>query len=228
LQNPSKFVKCKNSDQTTVPSQVAASQCYHLCRSTSDVIRVSAGDMNRSARNKHFSLLSLTVDWRSFSPESTVCLVGEVVLTGIYRLFGWRVAGAGAERSGSAPAAVWTRSGGSGAAPEGIYPLDVGRLPPLKFGGRSGFAPGFLTVSLRLTPVTPTSLLSLVRRRPWRPGSAEPAAEARPQFFWWCDLAYLFSDEGSHFAKQTFDICWSQSSQESPWATSRAGFFTSQ
>jgi hypothetical protein len=77
LQNPSKFVKCKNSDQTTVPSQVAASQCYHLCRSTSDVIRVSAGDMNRSARNKHFSLLSLTVDWRSFSPESTVCLVGE-------------------------------------------------------------------------------------------------------------------------------------------------------
>jgi hypothetical protein len=77
LQNPSKFVKCKNSDQTTVPSQVAASQCYHLCRSTSDVIRVSAGDMNRSARNKHFSLLSLTVDRRSFSPESTVCLVGE-------------------------------------------------------------------------------------------------------------------------------------------------------
>jgi hypothetical protein len=62
------------------------------------------------------------------------------------RVFGWRAAGA--ERSGSAPAAVWTRSDGSGAAPEGIYPLDAGRLRPLKFGGRSGSAPVFLTVSL--------------------------------------------------------------------------------
>jgi hypothetical protein len=52
------------------------------------------------------------------------------------------------ESRGSAPAAVWMGSGGSGAAPEGIYPLYAGWLRPLKFGGRSRSAPVFVSVSL--------------------------------------------------------------------------------
>jgi hypothetical protein len=58
---------------------------------------------------------------------------------------------------GSAPAAVWMGSGGSGAAPEGIYPPDAGWLRPSEFEGRSRSAPVFL---FRLSPV---SLLSLSR-----------------------------------------------------------------
>jgi hypothetical protein len=48
-------------------------------------------------------------------------------------------------------------SGGSGAAPEGIYPPDAGWLRPSEFEGRSRSAPVFL---FRLSPV---SLLSLSR-----------------------------------------------------------------
>jgi hypothetical protein len=70
-----------------------------------------------------------------------------------YSVFGWRATGA--ERSRSTPATVWMGSGGSGAAPEGIYPPDAGWLRPSKFGGRSRSAPVCI---FRLNPVYPLSL----------------------------------------------------------------------
>jgi hypothetical protein len=68
------------------------------------------------------------------------------------RVFGWRAAGA--ERSRSAPAAVWMGSSRSGAAPGGIFVPDAGSLRPSNFEGRSRSAPIF---ALRLPPVSPLS-----------------------------------------------------------------------
>jgi hypothetical protein len=68
--------------------------------------------------------------------------------TNAYRVFGWGAAGA--ERSGSAPEAVWMRSGGSGAAPVEYSPPDPGWLRPSKFEGRSRSAPDCVSRHLSL------------------------------------------------------------------------------
>jgi hypothetical protein len=93
-----------------------------------------------------------------------------------YLVFGWRAAGA--EWSRSAPAAVWMGSGGSGAAPEGIYPPNAGWLRPSEFEGRSRSAPIFL---FRLSPVSLLSLSCLLRSPRWRDAGAreELAVAAR-------------------------------------------------
>jgi hypothetical protein len=95
------------------------------------------------------------------------------------RVFGWRADGA--ERSRSAPAAVWMGSDGSGAAPGGICSPDVGRLCLLNFEGRNGFAP---VSPLRLPPVSPLSrscgpLEAAAELAPVREAELAPGARGR-------------------------------------------------
>jgi hypothetical protein len=69
-------------------------------------------------------------------------------------------------------------SGGSGAAPEGIYRRDAGSLRPSKFEGRSRSAP----VLLRLSPISLPSLApSFISSSSPRPARASSPSDA----LWW-------------------------------------------
>jgi hypothetical protein len=82
--------------------------------------------------------LSLSGGGLKTEPEVLILLPTVLLTVSIsnYRVFGWRVA----ERSGSAPAAVWMGNSGSGAAHRIIYLQYAGSLRPSEFEGQSRFA----------------------------------------------------------------------------------------